>query len=228
MILVPGSFLFTSIGEFIGLVIGEGADRAIVPATLLLAEAERLVDTPPAPAGRIGITIQPLTAAVAAVTGATAGVVVTWVDPAGAAMGHLLVGDVIEAVQDRATTREAWQARVARISAGQSLELRVRRRGEVRQVTLVARAEHAPVEERPLGLTLRRRARIGAEVIRVEPASAADDAGLAVGDVVTLIGDAHAPTPQQVTRSFAATAKGGRVLVGVTRGDTHFVTTVER
>jgi hypothetical protein len=46
--------------------------------------------------------------------------------------------------------------------------------------------------------------------------------------VVTLIEEVQAPTPVQVTRSFAALREGQRVMVAVTRGTAHFVTTLER
>jgi len=92
----------------------------------------------------------------------------------------------------------------------------------------VATGPGAQPASRPLGLTLRARTRIGAEVIRVEPASAAHQAGLSVGDVITLVADVSAPTPTQVTRSFASVGPGQRVIVAVTRGDAHFVTTLER
>jgi S1-C subfamily serine protease len=65
-------------------------------------------------------------------------------------------------------------------------------------------------------------------VTRVEPGSAAQQAGLRVGDVITLIADVAAPTPGQVLRSFAAVEPGQRVMVAVTRGDEHFVTTLRR
>ena len=66
--------------------IAHGGRLAIVPGATVLAEADRLVATPPGPTGTIGIEVQDLTPAVASVTGAAAGVVVTWVDaeaPAG-------------------------------------------------------------------------------------------------------------------------------------------------
>ena len=55
--LAPGSFLFTSDAELVGMVIGSGGERAIVPAAILLAEVERLLARPRAPAGTIGIEI---------------------------------------------------------------------------------------------------------------------------------------------------------------------------
>jgi S1-C subfamily serine protease len=227
--LAPGSFLFTSSAEFAGLVIAHGGGLAIVPAGTVLAAAERLLATPRGPAGTIGIEVQALTPDVAAVTGARWGVVVTWVDAGGAASTQLMAGDVIEAVDGRALiTRPHWDARVARLAVGETLALRVRRRDAIQEVAVVASAPPEPPATRSLGLTLRGRATIGADVVRLERGSAAERAGLAIGDVITRIADVAAPTPAQVVRSFAAIDQGGRVLVAVTRGDTHLVTTMER
>ena len=140
-----------------------------------------------------------------------------------------MAGDVIEAVDGRAlATRQQWDVRVARLSVGETLSLRVRRRGEIREVALVANAPAAQPASRSLGLTLRARTKIGAEVVRIERGSAADRAGLALGDVITLVADVSAPTPAQVMRSYTSMGQGERVMVAVTRGDTHFVTTFER
>jgi hypothetical protein len=227
--LAPGSFLFTSSAELAGLVTAHGGALAIVPGGTVLAEAERLLATPPGPAGAIGIEVQNLTPPVASVTGAPAGVVVTWVDADGAGREQLMTGDVIEAVDGRMlATRQHWDVRVARLSVGETLSLRVRRRGEIREVALVANAPAAQPASRSLGLTLRARPKIGAEVVRIERGSAADRAGLALGDVITLVVDVSAPTPAQVMRSYTSAAQGERVMVAVTRGDAHFVTTLER
>jgi S1-C subfamily serine protease len=85
-----------------------------------------------------------------------------------------------------------------------------------------------PPADRPLGLTLRARTGMGAEVIRVAPGSAADRARLTVGDVITLIGAVPSPTPTQVAATFRSVPEGQRVMIGVTRGDTHQVTALER
>ena len=226
--LAPGSFLFTSSGELAGLVIAHGAGLAIMPAGTVLAEADRLVAMPPGPAGTIGIEVQDLTPPVASASGAPAGVVVTWVDADGAAGEQLMAGDVIEAVDGLAlATRQHWDVRAARLSAGETLTLRVRRRGTLRDVALAAVPSAQPVS-RSLGLTLRGRTRIGAEVVGVERGSAADRAGLTVGDVITLVADVTAPTPTQVVRTFGSVGEGQGVMVAVTRGDAHFVTTLER
>ena len=115
----------------------------------------------------------------------------------------------------------------ARLSAGTTLTLRVRSGGTVQDLALVAAAATPPVTE-ILGLSLRARARTGAEVVAVAEGSAGERAGLAAADVVTLIGTLSAPTPGQVTRAFAALRPGERVLVAVSRGAVRFVTTLER
>jgi hypothetical protein len=227
--LVPGSFVFTNSAELAGLVITYGGRPVIVPGRTVLAQADRLLASPPGPAGTLGIDVQDLTPALAMVTGAPAGVVVTWLDANDVGAEHMMVGDVIEAVEGLAlVNRQHWDVRMARLSAGETLTIRVRRKRELSDVALVASAPAARPVSRSLGLTLRGRAKIGAEVDRVERASAADRAGLAVGDVITRIADVHAPTPAQVVQSFGSLELGQRVIVAVTRGDTHFVTTVER
>ena len=227
--LTAGSFLFTNSAEWAGLVINYRGGLAIVPGGTVLAAAERLLAAPPGPPGAIGIEVQDLTPPVASVTAASVGVVVAWVDPNGAGSEQLMVGDVIEAVDGRGlATRQQWDVRVARLSVGETLGLRVRRRGEIREVALVANAPAAPPASRSLGLTLRARTKIGAEVVRIERGSAADRAGLTIGDVITLVAEVSAPTPAQVMRSYTSMGQGERVIVAVTRGDAHFVTTFER
>lgn len=226
----PGAFLFTTSDvELVGMVIAHGSERAIVPGATLIAEANRLRERPRTSAGTVGIEVQALTNLLALVTGAEVGVIVTFVRPDGPAAGRLLVGDVIEEIDGRRlATLEEWDVRTSRLSVDDALKVRVRRRGDVVDVALVAVSPLIPPMTRSLGLTLRSRTGIGAEIIRVEPASAGDRAGLAVGDVLTLIDDIEAPTPVQVTRSFAALREGQRVMVAVTRGTAHFVTTLER
>jgi S1-C subfamily serine protease len=215
--LAPGSFLFTSSAELAGLVIAHPGGRAIVPGGTVLAEAERLLATPPGPPGTIGIEVQDLTPALASVTAASVGVVVAWVDPDGASREQLMAGDVIEAVDGRpVATRQHWDVRVARLSVGETLRLRVRRRGEIRDAALVANAPAPRPPSRSLGLTLRARTKIGAEVVRLDRGSAADRAGLALGDVITLVDDVAAPTPAQVMRSYRSMREGERVMVALT------------
>ena len=91
--------------------------------------------------------MQPLTPGIAAGTGASAGVVVTWVDPQGPASGQLAVTDVIDQVDGIViATPDHWRARVARLSEGESVLLRARRGDEVREVRITAGAVVGPVE----------------------------------------------------------------------------------
>jgi hypothetical protein len=227
--LAAGSFLFSAGAELVGLVIAHGGALAIVPGATVLAEAERLLTIAPGPRGAIGVEVQALTPPVASATAASVGVMVAWVDPAGAGKDQLMAGDVIEAVDGRAlATPQHWDVRVARLSVGETLSLRVRRRGEIREVALVAKAPVAQPPSRSLGLTLRARAKIGAEVVHIDRGTAADRAGLALGDVITLVDDVSAPTPAQVIGSYTSIGEGERVLIAVKRGDTHFVTILER
>jgi S1-C subfamily serine protease len=227
--LVAGSFVFTNTAEFVGLAITSHDGVAIVPGATVLSEADRLLTSPPTAPGTIALEVQPLTEAIAAVTGSRAGVVVTSIAREGSGWGALMVGDVIEGVDGRdLVSHEQWNARMSRLAAGETLALRVRRRGEIRDTSIQATALEAGSVNATLGLALRRRAGIGTEVTGVQRLSAADRSGLTVGDIITLFGDLQAPTPTQITRSFAALSSGERVLVAVSRGDAHFVTVLGR
>jgi hypothetical protein len=224
-----GSFLFTDDAELAGLVIRYQEALAVVPGQTVLAEAERLLTVTPGAAGAIGVEVQPLTPALAQATGASAGVIVSWVDHAGAAGSALAAGDVIQSVDGQPlSSQQQWDARAARLVAGQTLNLRIRREGVIRELALVAHPVAPPPERKTLGLTLRSRPRIGAEVARVDPGSAGDRAGLQVGDIITLAGNVTAPTAAQVLRGFGGRKPGERLLVAVTRGGAHFLTTLDR
>jgi S1-C subfamily serine protease len=95
-------------------------------------------------------------------------------------------------------------------------------------VTVVAVAPETPTGPGQLGLILRERARVGAVVAGVVPGSAAERAGLAAGDVITLVADIAAPSPAQVIRAFDSASEGQPVMIAVTRGTAHFVTTLAR
>ena len=223
--LQPGSLVFTEEAQFAGLVVRHEDGVAIAPGAMVLADANRLRELPPRPAGFVGIEVQPLTPALAAATGARRGVVVAWIDPAGPAAGQLLPGDVIEAADGRwLPTRAHWDVREARLGAGDRLVLGVRRHGEWRDVQLVATGVSG--RALPLGLTLRRLAGVGSEILRVDRPSAAAAAGIEPGDVITLIGTVTAPSPAQIRTAFESAAEGPPVLIALTRGTTSRVATL--
>ena len=166
-------------------VIEYAARSAIVPSTTVLAEVERLIARPITPAEDLGVRVQVLTPDLAAATGTTVGVVVTWVDPVGPAASALVAGDVIDAVDGQAVpTPDVWNVRVARIGTGTTLTLRVHRHGEVRDVTLRAPGASSAASNGRLGLRMRRGPRSGSELIGVEPGSVGARGGLAAGDVI--------------------------------------------
>lgn len=227
--LVPGSFVFTPDALLAGLVVEDAGRRAIVPADVLLAEAARLLVPRVSPAGYLGVQVQQLTPPIAKATGASSGVVVTHVDAAGPAAGIVAAGDVLEAADgDGLPTPAHWNTRVARLVAGEMLTLRVRRGGQSQEVALAATGPLTPAASRALGLTLRPVAGMGAAVVRVDPGSTADRAGLLAGDLITRLADRDAPSPRQVRSEFAAAAEGEALLVALTRGESHHVTALEK
>jgi hypothetical protein len=217
--LEPGTMLFTSEGEFAGVLVREGGVPAIVPGDTMLADAQRLLDRREVPAGTLGLFAQTLTPALAAATKASTGVIVARVEPRGPAASQLAVGDVVESVAgSKVTTLREWEAITERITAGERIELTVRRFGDPRVVTVVAAPETmAPATA--LGLTLLWVDGLGSEVVRVDRGSAAQQAGLRPGDFITSIGRTSTPAPAQIRRAFAAASSGESLLVGISRDD---------
>lgn len=223
-----GSFLFTLDGQFAGLVIDVDGHRALASAEAVIATADRIAREGTRPAGEVGVEVQTLTPKLAMGTGASYGVVIAWVDPAGPAAGLVGVADVIEAIDRRAIATETeWRARAARLSEGDALLLTVRRQGQVQNVRLVATARTPPAAA-PLGLTLRTVPRVGAVIERVAARSPAERAGLRTGDLLTLVGDRTAPTATQALRAFAAASAERPLVVGFTRDAAHHVIAMDK
>lgn len=227
--LVPGSFVFTTDALLVGIVIEEGRQSAILPGSVLLKEADRLLNHPPSPSGELGIQVQDLTTPIAKATGASTGVVVTYVDAKGPSAGALVVGDVVEAINGTPLeTPTHWKARALKLAAGEPVSLRVRRNREVRELKLSASPSHGLQEGFTVGFTLRNVPGTGAAVTAVETGSIADRAGLRVGDVITLAGNARAPSPATVMRAVEPVSTGEAVLVAFLRDGTQAVTALEK
>jgi hypothetical protein len=224
-----GAFVFTTTGAFAGLVIDHGDARAIVPPEAVLALAERLVTAKPPAAGWIGVTVQEVTGQIASAIGGASGVIVAHVDPSGPAAAQLFPTDIIEQINDQpVANRTDWDARLARLAAGETISMRVRRGDRIEKVQLTAGS--APVRGLParLGIVMRSRARVGAEVTLVEAGSIAERTGITAGDVLVRAGDVSAPTPAQVIRAFDALPAGRTLLVAVVRGRDHLVVALEK
>lgn len=225
---VPGALLFTEQGELVGVVAECDAGLAVVPARMLLASAEGLLETPQKAPADLGIEVDTLTPQLATAAGAETGVVVAWVDPAGAAASMLRVGDVIQSANGTAITSvEQWRVRAARVGVGDTVTLQVVRRGAPRTIQLTMAA--APESSREtLGLVMRSAARVGTEVTRVARGSAAYAAGIAPGDFITAIGSVNAPSPTQVASAFGSIERGDLLMVAVRRNGIHRVMVLQR
>lgn len=229
--LKAGLFVFTTDALLAGLVVDLADRAAIVPGTMLLQEADRLLAAGVRTPGAFGFAVQALTPPVAKATGASEGVVVTWIDPDGPSADTLAVGDVIVAADGQpVATPLHWTARAARAAAGSVVTVRVRRGGEVRDLGLIAAPvpPAAAAESAILGLMLRAAPDGGSAVVEVEAGSAADRAGLQAGDTITRIGDISAPSPAAVRRAFDRAPAGTAVLVAYTRNRAHGVTALDK
>ena len=120
--------------------------------------------------GELGIEIQPLSPTLASAAGAATGVVITAIDPAGSAAKSLVATEVVEAIDgEEVLTSDHWRARAARVSAGDTLTLRVRgiqvcATCQITAAPTIPAAE--PDREIALGLRLRPVPRVGAEYSR--------------------------------------------------------------
>ena len=230
--MTPGTFVFTTDGAFAGLVVEHGGRSAIVPATLLLDTATALLQSGNREAGSIGVTVQPLSASIAAASGARSGMVVTAVEPGGPAAAQLIPTDIIEAIDGQPIeTAEHWRARIARLNVGDSVSLHVRSGHETRELQIVAAS--APVAPpvsggTSLGLRLRAVPTAGVQVTAVESGSSAARAGIQVGDLITVAGRQAAPTPAQLTRAFATTPPNESLLIALSRSGEHHVVALRK
>jgi S1-C subfamily serine protease len=223
-----GALLFTPGGEWIGIAGVEEGRLLVVPAAAVLNVAMQLSTDGTPSAGDLGVEVQSLGARVAAATGARAGVIVSWLEPRGAAADVLEVGDVIETLNGEAVpTPFAWQVKSVRLTALTSATLRVRRRGVAGDVMLTVPPAQA-VRQGALGLMLTFEPGRGSRVTRVDPQTAADRAGLTAGDLLTVAGEQREPTPAQVRRAFDAVPDGGVLLVAVTRDTGHRLVALAR
>lgn len=224
-----GAPVFLLDGRLAGVVGFTDGAPTLVPASAVMATVEQLLRGTRATLGDIGVTVQAVDAALARVTGTGSGAVVVAVAPDGPADGVLAPGDVITAVNSQPVrTAEAWRLRVARATAGTRLTLTLRRNHEYLNLPVVVRNRPSPASEdagaaRPapgqaaLGLTLRTAAGAGAEVVRVQPGSVGDTAGLRAGDLVVSLGPTRAPSPADITAAFDALTRGRVLYLSIER-----------
>lgn len=227
--LIPGALVFTAAGEWLGIAANENGESLIIPATALLRLAAQM-SQPRNPPGELGIQVQHLDAALATEIGVHtgSGVVVAWVDPHGPAAKALETGDVIEAINDASTpTAFAWLVHVSRLGAGEKATLKVRRAGELHDITISATPPR-PARSTALGLTLVPARGLGSRITQVAAHTAGDRAGLQAGDIVTVAGDDVEPSPLLVRRLFDDAHAGGAILLTIRRGATYRLVVLRR
>lgn len=229
--IAPGTFVFTTEGAFAGLGVSHEGQPAMIPAAVLNLAVERTQQR--RDPGELGIVVQPLSPSLASATGASAGVVITELDPQGPAAGKLVATDVIEAIDgEELHTLEHWRARASRTSAGDTLTLRVRSAQGVSDVPVTATAPAAAAEEPAdhptLGLRLRSIPKVGVEVLSVQPRSRGARAGIRQGDLITVAAGQPSPSPAHLAQTFTSLPQGGALLVALTRGRDHRVIAIEK
>ena len=222
----PGALVFSLEGAFVGGVTAARTGPALVPADTLLGSANRLEhDRIP---WSIGVRLQPLDAGLRAALDVSQGVVVAGVDPAGAAAGALVTGDVITSI-DGTKVDDPWDVlqRVAAVDASTGVDLEIAREGTT-TATHIAGSDRGPAAVPP-GRTATASARtpaasIGAQLVpssrgsrlqRVDRDGPAARAGLAPGDEIWWVQGTPAASPAAIARRWRALAPGGRLAVGV-------------
>jgi len=230
--IAPGTALFTTSAEFVGIVVNDQGGPALAPAQTVLDEMDRLLVRSDRTAGDLAIEIDELTPDVAGLVGVPSGLIVTWVDSSGPAAKALQTGDVIQQIGgQRVATADDWLLSMARVLANDDVQLSIVRAGLTQEVHVTASAEPRPTsasrpvdakQARPravLGLDMRTETGKGISVRGVDAGSRAEEAGLAAGDLITRAGSVNAPTPAQLRQALAK----GPVLLAVTRGARHHV-----
>ncbi|MFN8061484.1 MAG: PDZ domain-containing protein [Vicinamibacterales bacterium] len=225
----PGTFIFSLDGRLVGMTVRLDDSAALLATEALLATADRMLQAAPTPEGSIGIDVQNLSPAMAAATGAGFGAIVSYVDPGGSSAGHLVPGDVIEAIDGEPVhSASGVRTRVSKSAPGASLSLAVRRFGKALTTTVDVQPPVARTERLPLGLVLRVAPPVGVEVLDVTPRSVAAQAGFRAGDLITQVGDRRAPGLQELERAMQAAKIADHVLVIVRRGRAHVALALEK
>lgn len=227
-----GAAVFSLGGTFLGLAGDGGTSATIVPGDILLAAAQsvRAIEET---RGDLGISVQPLTTALALATGAERGVVISWVHPRGPAVNALEPGDVVTAIDGTAVTTPAgFQQVVQSRSPGQRAVLDIVRLGKPLQPNILVRDATGtplpPLSGDDAGLVMRHVPDLGTEIVAVLPGSAAARAGLLAGDIVLRVNGREGPTPAAIQAAYRDAQRGQALLLALQRGAESRVLALER
>lgn len=230
--LPEGAAIFTLRGEFVGLGVPDGRELLVVPSASLQGAANSLATSGPQSVADLGFEVQPLNPALRDATGATDGIIVTYVAEGGAAANTLRVGDIIIGIGDVVVhTPDDFRAAALAATVGRPITIRFLRGGvaSTASITPAAASTTTPHGDgRELGLTLRSAADQGSEVTGVERGSAAAQAGVMEGDVFTMLDGAPHPRPADVRRAFERLQSRHWMLVAIDRDGRHLVIAIAK
>jgi S1-C subfamily serine protease len=226
-----GTPIFTLDGVFLGLVAESGTTTSVITGEFLRTMAESATRTPrPMPAA-LGLHVQDASATVLRAAGADRGVVVTHLEPRGAADGLVQPGDIIRAVDGVATTALAeFQDIESTRRPGERVTFDLVRRGKPEQVVVVARSRDQSQESAAgdLGLIGRTVPDAGIEVVTVPLHGAAARAGLRRGDLIVTVNGQPARDLLTLTNAYQALSPKTSALISVQRDDQHLVLALEK
>lgn len=220
-----GALMFTLEGEFLGCAVLDEGTAAIASGFDVL-EAIRRAGSNAGTLTEPGITVQPLTPAIAAAAGSREGVVVSEVFEGGPASGVLEPGDVLTETDGRPVgePKSLLLDLGARLAAGPVRVSFIRahqvRQGELR---IPAPAATAPDSSGDRFQLVRG---AGARIAALSEGSPLAHAGLIPDDTILRIGDVHAPTPAQVGSALRDVPPGRSLMLVVRRGPRQHVTAI--
>lgn len=207
-----GALVFSTEGQFLGAAVVEGGALALAGARDIVASIERLSRGETMHPIDAGVSVQPLTAPLSAALGVPSGVVVAQTAEGSPADGVLQSADVIVSLNgQRVDAADDFLLQLSQSERGAPLTLGVVRRGQTLDLELKLPAASAPNPNLRAGMTLGPRRNGGSLVTDVAPGSAAEAAGLQVGDVILQAGDVALPSPAQVTK-LSTTGDSARYL----------------
>jgi S1-C subfamily serine protease len=215
-----GALTFTLEGQFVGSVVMEDGALAIAGSVDINDTIERLASGNSTQPSDAGISVQPLTPALAAATGSPTGVVVAEVREDGPADGVLEPGDVITSFGgETIDSAERLLLQLARQPSGTSVALTIVRGRQTREASLTLAPAPAPtaVRSEPLGMRYQRG--VGSVVTDVPAGTSVAAAGLVEGDVIVRAGSVQAPSPAQVLKALASLAAGEYLLLTIRRDE---------
>lgn len=230
----PGALVFSLEGQFLGIAAIESGTLAIAGARDVLATAAELsAGTRKGPVDP-GVSVQPLTAALAAALQVSSGAVVADVEADGPAAGVLQPIDVITSVDGQPIqSPDDFLLRVAQAAPRQILTLSIVRAGQPQTVALTLTEAAAPAAPAVAtasgpGFSLELRRGVGSAITAIAASGAAQAAGLAPGDLIVRADARDAPTPAQIGQLVRSRDSQAPLVLTVERDGRRRVVALER